>query len=315
MEEKKALPDARWQPPDKSFTKVILETGFGFATPNEGAMCTIQITPLPGKYHIDEEIIGYPLHRETETCVGNSDTALSEIFDTCLETMREGEQCQIHVPKSTLVRNLGEAKLRVMASSLNDLEVETEEDSTTKFIIELKSLNRCKEMWKTSAEEKIELAEEHKMRGTACFKNGQIVLASKRYSKALKLLITVGRKADLEQLSENMRSRYNSLKCSCLLNLSACLLKLKQYYNVVLLCNDALSIDSNNVKGLYRRGQALTKLNEFDRAKDDLSKAHALEPSNKAVTDLMSVLLSKVKQQDRQYALAMSKMFGGPIKM
>ncbi|XP_077986187.1 uncharacterized protein LOC144440676 [Glandiceps talaboti] len=301
-----------WQPPDESFTKVILKEGSGLVKPNEGSTCIVQVDSLAGPYHVGESITGYPLQKEVEICVGDFDADLSELFDVCFESMKSGEICQLDIPESTLLKHLGDNFKDIKPDTITD--VDEKHELVAKFKLELKSFIRVKEIWKLSADDKIERAEHQKMKGTACFQSGHITAAARRYSKALKFLITVGNKRDQEDLSESMRDKYNTMKCSCLLNLSACVLKMKQFDKVVSLCSDALNINANNVKGLYRRGQALSRLNEFDRAKEDFEKALKLEPQNKAVKDEMVALSRRRKQQDEKYAKAMSKMFGGPVK-
>lgn len=40
-----------------------------------------------------------------------------------------------------------------------------------------------------------------------------------------------------------------------------------------------LDVDTNNVKALYRRGTANSNLDKLDEAKEDLQRAHQLDPA------------------------------------
>merc|ERR1712146_78632 len=62
-----------------------------------------------------------------------------------------------------------------------------------------------------------------------------------------------------------------------------CQLKLQTWKCVVTTCTDALKIDSNNVKALYRRGVARRQMQQWDEAKTDLESALEVEPKNKEV--------------------------------
>lgn len=44
----------------------------------------------------------------------------------------------------------------------------------------------------------------------------------------------------------------------------------------------ALELDQSNEKALFRRGEALFNMNEFDRAKNDFHQVVQLYPANKA---------------------------------
>ena len=91
----------------------------------------------------------------------------------------------------------------------------------------------------------------------------------------------------------------------CNLNLAACNLKKDNYTAVVKNCNDGLSIDENNVKGLFRRGQAYLKMCKYDKARPDFARALELEPDNKAVSKEMKNVDELIKKEKLMY----QKMF------
>lgn len=69
----------------------------------------------------------------------------------------------------------------------------------------------------------------------------------------------------------------------------------------------ALELDQSNEKALFRRGEALFNMNEFDRAKNDFQQVVQLYPANKAAK-------SQVRRTDitvlQQRKLKKSSIFG-----
>ena len=59
----------------------------------------------------------------------------------------------------------------------------------------------------------------------------------------------------LDVYKEEEKAVANPLKCIGHLNAAMCQLKRKQYAEARKHCDNALEIDSRNVKGLFRRGQ------------------------------------------------------------
>jgi len=74
-----------------------------------------------------------------------------------------------------------------------------------------------------------------------------------------------------------------------------------------LTCSKALDIDTNNIKALFRRGQAHSLAGEFDKAKADLTEAAQLSPKSKEIRDE----LDKLKKNIANYKQQEKKMFAG----
>jgi len=75
-------------------------------------------------------------------------------------------------------------------------------------------------------------------------------------------------------------------------------------------CHKALDIDSSNIKALFRKGQAHSRMNEFEKAKSDFLEAIQRAPENKEVKQELEILKKKMaayKQQEKQ-------MFAGLFK-
>ncbi|KAL6068026.1 Peptidyl-prolyl cis-trans isomerase D [Balamuthia mandrillaris] len=152
----------------------------------------------------------------------------------------------------------------------------------------------------------LEVANAVRSIGNNYFKEKDYQNAVKKYDKALRYL-TEGRTG---VATEEERTGLNESTLSCYLNKAACNLQLKHYAAVVADCTNALAIDPQNVKGLYRRGQARCGLKEWTEAKKDLAEAAKLEPQNKAVHQELQRVTKLQQQWKEKQSKVYSKMFG-----
>jgi peptidylprolyl isomerase len=164
-------------------------------------------------------------------------------------------------------------------------------NATLKFDVELLGFSQKeKEAWEMNSEEKIAACTKHKDAGTALFKTQNFGEAARKYTDAAAYM------DDLYDVSDEEKAKMLELQGACYLNAAMCYLKLKDYGEVVTVCNKALSNDEKNVKGLYRRGVARMYLNDLDRAKEDLMAALKLDPQNRDVRREVGVLKEKLKE-------------------
>jgi len=68
------------------------------------------------------------------------------------------------------------------------------------------------------------------------------------------------------------RKSAEKLRLQCLLNSAACFLHLNRYRKCIEQCDEALEIDCNNKKALFRRARAHRFMDKFDLAEKDLMK-------------------------------------------
>ncbi|XP_014670608.1 PREDICTED: uncharacterized protein LOC106811483 [Priapulus caudatus] len=92
-----------WQPPDKSFSKNIIEHGHGISAPREGATCQVVVNQLTD-CALDEETCTVKLGVPTEITVGDGDLPIDEIIDKCVESMKRGEVCEVSFPHPAVWR-------------------------------------------------------------------------------------------------------------------------------------------------------------------------------------------------------------------
>jgi tetratricopeptide (TPR) repeat protein len=145
-------------------------------------------------------------------------------------------------------------------------------------------------------EDKLQVPLVEKNKGGDLFKSGEFEEASKCYSRALTAINALLQEMRFET-EDQLMSYVADVQLPCLLNRSACLLKLNYGYDsVVMHCTDALKIAPGNVKALYRRGVACTALGDYELAGRDLSAAAKGEPSNEAIRQAWEDLKTRRQQ-------------------
>lgn len=107
--------------------------------------------------------------------------------------------------------------------------------------------------------------------------------------------------------SDSEKKEADEVKLPCFLNISACQLRTKDFDQVITNCSKALDIDTRSVKALFRRGQAYSRMNEYDKAKSDFAEALQYEPNNKDIRNEYEHLKKKVAAYNQEK----KKMFGG----
>ena len=226
---------------------------------------------------------GYKVGEQCEITVGEGDTILSEHFDKVVISMKEKETCYV------------KSKLDAKGVKIDDV---VSKEKGLKFNMTLLEMNRAADSSELEQDERIERAQHLKDKGTDLFKAGNLEFAEKRYKRALEYL------ADMDAHSgmwEELKAQQTTLKCQCHLNLAACYLKEDKFEKVIGHCTQGLEIDGQNIKGLFRRGQAYTKLHKYDEARQDLSQGLQLDPQNKAIANQLATLNSLVKKEKQMY--------------
>ncbi|XP_078539390.1 protein unc-45 homolog A [Lissotriton helveticus] len=121
----------------------------------------------------------------------------------------------------------------------------------------------------------IDLREE----GNKLFKVGEYEAALSRYTKAIRICSNRTEVAVLHR------------------NRAACYLKLENYSDAEADATKAIGVDGGDVKALFRRSQALEKLERLDEAIVDLRRCVVLEPKNKTFQEALRSLGVRVQQQ------------------
>ena len=211
---------------------------------------------------------------------------LSQALEDAICSMKLEEECDITLTMDTTL-------------ATSPMLREAPHNCVLSYTIHLVSFVRAPEVWSLSAQNRQTLASQHKAIGTEQFKINNVYGASLHYSKALKYVISI----------DSHTTESDALKKTLYLNLAACQLKLKQYSNVIKNCNCVLESGVDDVKALYRRGQALAAMNDFDGAKQDYLKVFELEPNNTAIVKLLRQLEDKARAHNSKFRDALKEMF------
>ncbi|KAI8027393.1 Peptidyl-prolyl cis-trans isomerase CYP40 [Camellia lanceoleosa] len=113
--------------------------------------------------------------------------------------------------------------------------------------------------------------------GNQHFKKQDYKMALRKYRKALLYLDVCWEK---EGIDEEKSSCLRKIKAQIFTNSSACKLKLGDLKGALLDTDFAMRDGENNVKALFRQGQAYMALNDIDAAVESFKKALELEPND-----------------------------------
>uniref|UniRef100_A0A7S0UYM0 peptidylprolyl isomerase n=1 Tax=Polytomella parva TaxID=51329 RepID=A0A7S0UYM0_9CHLO len=171
------------------------------------------------------------------------------------------------------------------------------------YEVQLLDFENAKESWEMNDGEKVEVAKAKKEKGNRYFKNGNVPRAAKMWDAAAHLV------ADDKSFTAEQKSESREIRKSCYLNLAAADLRGKMYKGAVENCRQVLELDPENVKGLYRRAQALAGLKEFLEAEKDIKKALELDSKNTDVLALSKQIKMQVAEQNKKERGMYAKMF------
>lgn len=154
--------------------------------------------------------------------------------------------------------------------------------------------------WWTDAVDSIKaLGNEH-------FKKQDYKMALRKYRKALRYLDDCWEK---DGIDEEKSSFLRKVKSQIFTNSSACKLKLGDVKGALLDTEFAMRDGDNNVKALFRQGQAHLALNDIDAAVESFKKALELEPNDAGIKRELAIATKKIVDRRNQERKAYSKMF------
>ncbi|CEG36154.1 tetratricopeptide repeat-containing protein [Plasmopara halstedii] len=151
--------------------------------------------------------------------------------------------------------------------------------------------------------ERMRMVVKNKDEGNELFRDGNFKHAAARYVKALT------HASKFFDLSEGDKEEVNAIKLSLFLNLAQCYLKLESYSKAVANCNEALALESKNVKALYRRAMAYEKEKKLELAAADVKAALLLAPQDRAILKLDERLKLALRRQLDKEKKMWSKAF------
>lgn len=127
--------------------------------------------------------------------------------------------------------------------------------------------------------------------------------AAARYAKALSHC------AKFVDLGPEDVKEVNDMKLTLNLNLALAYLKLENPDQALRYANDALALDENHTKALYRRASVYYEKKNWEAASKDLKKALKDAPEDKAIQKLQEKVDAQIKRQKLKEKKMAQKMF------
>ncbi|XP_075653171.1 peptidyl-prolyl cis-trans isomerase CYP40-like [Castanea sativa] len=148
--------------------------------------------------------------------------------------------------------------------------------------------------------------EDIKSFGNEYYKKQDHKTALRKYRKALRYLDVCWEKDDID---EEKSSSLRKTKSQIFTNSSACKLKLGDLKGALLDTDFAMRDGEDNVKALFRQGQAYMALNDIDSAVESFKKASELEPNDGGIKKELAAARKKIADRRDQEKKAYSRMF------
>ncbi|XP_065355698.1 FK506-binding protein 59 [Calliphora vicina] len=264
---------------DGSIERFIVESSEKKRTPNEGAFVKAHIT---GKY--EDKVFE---DRDVEFDLGEgSDIGLIEGVEKAMEKMAVGEVSRFKIKPTYAFGTKGNEQFNIPANA------------TVEYTIKLNDCEKVMDDWRYSKEERFEHAKIYKEKGTKYFKKENYALAIKMYKKSVNILT-----------DENNDEECNKLRVAAYSNQALCYQKTNEQFEGKHACDEALKLEPNNIKALYRRGQCNLATNEYKDALVDFQKVLELEPSNKAAQNQIQICKHKIKEANDKEKKIYANMF------
>ncbi|RLN65637.1 hypothetical protein BBJ29_006400 [Phytophthora kernoviae] len=132
----------------------------------------------------------------------------------------------------------------------------------------------------------------HRLTGNDAFHNGEYQQATEAYIQALTAL-------DFGNTVEDKIACQQELQIPLTCNLAACMLMMEQWDKARQMCDQVLALDPNSVKALQQRAKAKMRLNHFDDARNDVSRAKQMArgPTTNSLDSNSEQLMSRFDKQ------------------
>ncbi|KAB2047374.1 hypothetical protein ERO13_A13G037900v2 [Gossypium hirsutum] len=142
--------------------------------------------------------------------------------------------------------------------------------------------------------------------GNEYYKKQDYKMALRKYRKALRYLDICWEK---DGIDEEKTSSLRKTKSQIFTNSSACKLKLGDLKGALLDTEFAMRDGENNVKALFRQGQANMALNDVDAAAESFKKALQLEPNDGGIKKELAAAMKKINDRRNEERRRYRKMF------
>lgn len=269
---------------DGGIIRRIITKGEGYSKPNEGA--SVEVT-LEGKH--EGRVFD---SRELQFEVGDSENlGLPVGVEKALQAMEQGEESLFTIKPKYGFGNTGSSRFDIPPGA------------TLQYRLKLEKFEKAKESWEMNTTEKLEQSAIVKDKGTQYFKDGKYKQAAVQYKRIVSWL------EHESSLQGEDEKKAVALRLAAHLNLAMCYLKLQDPNPALENCDKALDLDANNEKALFRRGEALFVMKEFEKARDDFQRVVQLYPANKAAKSQALLCQKHIKEQYEKDKRIYANMF------
>lgn len=269
---------------DGGIVRRIITKGEGYSKPNEGASVEVHVEGTHEGRVFDDRDLTFE--------VGDGEGLdLPVGVEKALQAMEQGEESLFIVKPKYGFGNVGKPKFNIPSGA------------TLQYKIRLTKFEKAKESWEMNTGEKLEQSVIIKEKGTQYFKVGKYKQAVVQYKRIVSWL-----EHESNLVGED-EEKAKALRLAAHLNLAMCYLKLQEPSPALENCDKALELDANNEKALFRRGEALFVMKEFDLAREDFQRVIQLYPSNKAAKSQVQQCQKHIKEQHEKDKRLYANMF------
>lgn len=269
---------------DGGIIRRIITKGQGYSKPNEGAAVEVTVEGTFEGRVFDQ--------REMKFEVGDGENlCLPAGVEKAIMSMEQGEEALISLKPKYGFGNAGNEKFNIPGGAM------------LQYKIKLTAFEKAKESWEMNTVEKLEQSSIVKEKGTQYFKEGKFKQASVQYKRIVTWL------EHESGLQEEDEKKAKALRLAAHLNLAMCFLKLQEPNQALENCDKALELDASSEKALFRRGEALFGMKEFERARDDFQRVIQLYPANKAAKSQVILCQKRIKEQHEKDKRIYGNMF------
>ncbi|MCJ8733604.1 hypothetical protein PDJAM_G00225440 [Pangasius djambal] len=269
---------------DGGIIRRIITKGEGYSKPNEGASVEVHVEGTHEGRVFDD--------RDLKFEVGDGENLdLPLGVEKSLQAMEQGEESLFIIKPKYGFGNSGKPKFNIPPGA------------TLQYKITLTKFEKAKESWEMSTSEKLEQSVIVKDKGTQYFKDGKYKQAVVQYKRIVSWL------EHESSLQGEEEEKAKALRLAAHLNLAMCYLKLQEPSPALENCDKALELDASSEKALFRRGEALFVMKEFDRARGDFQRVVQLYPTNKAAKSQVLQCQKHIKEQHEKDKRLYANMF------
>jgi len=205
----------------------------------------------------------------------------------------EGEKCELTLKPKYAFGEAGSQPLGIPPNA------------EVKYVVTLHKFTKGKEVWSLDGTQKMECAREFKRKGTNFFQQKKYSLAAKQYKRVVEFL-----KMEASVLQGEEEEERKQLLTAAHLNSAQCFLELGEFLAARHSAEEALEIQSKNVKGWYRKGVGNIGLKEPIAAKSDFLKVLSIDPTNTLAKQKIQVCNEMIKEDTVKEKNLYAKMLG-----